>query len=464
MDTRTTDFHFFLKSVSQRFTSIAIFNSEFKCLHIQTPFSNNSVGMMTGPKTLKNFFPWDGSHVVAHNDPLLGCSQSNRVQFIFSSETFHFCIEESFNFRWDFGKKMIKIPPIPVVENNRTNTQLIDALTSQGDCPPAVRDFFLSTLQRIEKFQFDFRNILKGQVNFTNRDLHKDYLSSVSNSSLKTIKSKTYVSAQIEYEFSAQSLLKLKTSTSELGVRIDFQGTTNHTIIHMPDSVTDSICFSFFADYFQFSDLMNEATFSHFQIVKPTHSFVNSKVFTNKIYSDYCGADLINQALLDCWSEKTNLKPYLLLKSYFQLTTANEALDFNLGNAKPIGSAGLTYNFEPLLVSRPTPGAASMPGLGDFNRVSMDIKLSQYQFRSPKAKETNDFQAVLDLESLGPARLAFMNPCIPSKIKTGKVKSVLVKPVFMINDKAEESLFAIKDLSVGDLVQVKSGALDFIPS
>lgn len=461
MDTRTTDFHFFLKSVSLKFTSVAVFNSEFKCLHIQTPFSNNSVGMMTGPKTLKNFFPWDGSQVVVHNDPLLGCSQSDRLQFIFSAESFHFCIEETFATRWDFSKKMIKIPPIPVVENNRANTQLIDALTSQGDCPSSVRDFVLTTLQKIEKFQFDFKNILKGHANFTNKDFHKDYLNTVSNSSLKTIKSKTYVSSQIEYEFGAQSLLKLKTSTSELGVRIDFQGTTNHATIQMPDSVTDSICFSFFADYFQFSDLMNEATFSHFQIAKPTQSFVNSKVFTNKIYSDHCGVDLINQALLDCWSEKTNLKPYLLLKPYFQLTSGSDSLDFNLGNAKPIGSAGLTYNFEPLLASRPTPGSMTMPNLLDFNHAGMDVKSSQYQFRSPKAKETNDFQAVLDLESLRPIQMAFMNPCIPSKIKSGKLKSVLVKPTITVNDKAEESLFGVKDLSVGDRVQASSGSLDF---
>tara|TARA_B110001454_G_scaffold171291_1_gene162031 strand:+ start:63217 stop:64605 length:1389 start_codon:yes stop_codon:yes gene_type:complete len=461
MNTRVTDFHFFLKSVSQRFTSMAIFNSEFKCLHIQTPFSNNSVGMMTGPKTLKNFFPWDGSHVIVHNDPLLGCSQSDRIQFIFSAESFHFCIEESFPNRWDFSKKMIKIPPIPIVENNRINNQLIDALTSQNDCPSGVREFFQTTLQKIEKFQFDFKNILKGHTNFTNKDLHKDYLGGVSSSSLKTIKSKTYVSSQIEYEFGPQSVLKLKTSTSELGIRVDFQGTTNHTTIQMPDSVTDSLCFNFFADYFQFNDLMNEATFSHFQIAKPTQSFVNSKTFTNKIYSDHCGADLINQALLDCWSEKTNLKPYLLQKTYFQLFNQNSLLEFNLENSKPVGSAGLTYNFEPLLASRPIPGMTMMPMLSDFSRMGVDVKSSQYSFRSPKAKEINDFQGIIELVVKQSVQVAFMKPCLPAKIKAGKVKSTLVKPLLNINEKLEESSFAIKDLSAGDQVRITSGALDF---
>lgn len=461
MNTRITDFHFFLKSANQRFASAAIFNSDFKCLHVKTPYTNNSVGLMTGLKTLKNFFSWDGSQVVVHNDPLLGCSQNNRIQFLFSSESFHFCVEEAFPSRWDFTKKIIKIPPIPIVENNRTNTQLIDALTSQGDCPVGVKDFFRTVLQKIEKFQFDFKNILKAHPSFTNKDLHKDYLTASSHSSLKTIKSKTYVSSQIEYEFDSHSILKLKTSTSESGVKIDFQGTTNHASIQLADTITDSICFNFFADYFQFSDLMNEATFSHFQIAKPTQSFVNSKVFTHKIYSDFCGTDLLNQALLDSWSEKSNLKPYFLMKPYLQIFDSHTTLEFNLSNSKPAGSAALIYQFEPLLTSRPTPGSQRMPTLSEFNRVGLNVKLSQFQFRSTKAKDINDFLAILNLECIQPAQLMIINPCLPTKIKTNKLKPTLVAPTITINNEPQNALSATRSLYVGDQVQVKSGAFDF---
>lgn len=461
MDARTTDFHFFLKSLGQRFHCVAIFNADFKCLHINTPYANNSVGLMTGLKTLRNFFPWDGSHVVIHNDPLLGCSQNNRIQFLFSAKTFHFCIEESFSTRWDFSKKMIKIPPIPVVENNRINNQLLEALTGQADCPAGVKDFFLATLQKIEKFQFDFKNILKGHSHVTNKDFQKDYLNIAAASVLKTIKSKTYVSSQIEYEFDSATTLKLKASTSELGIKIDFQGTTNHPSIQLADSVTDSICFNFFADYFQFQDLINEATFSHFQISKPTQSFVNSRNFTHKIYSDHCGVDLINQALLDSWSEKINAKPYLLMKPYFQITTADSVLEFTLANSKPLGSVALTYQFEPLLSSRPTPGADLMPTLNDFSNIGINVKNCQYQFRSAKAKDANDFQVVLSLECFKSSEIAIMNPCVPSKIKSTKAKATLTKPSIVINNQPEETLFAVKNLSVGDQLQVKSGALDF---
>lgn len=461
METRTSDFHFFLKSVSQRFTSVSIFNSEFKCLHINTPYINNSVGLMTSLKTLKNFFPWDGSLVVIHNDPLLGCSQSNRIQFLFSSESFHFCIEESFNCTWDFTKKMIKIPPIPIVENGQINMQMVDALTAQGDCPTGLNQFFRAVLKKIEKFQADYKNLMKSHAHFSDKDLHKDYLSSVGNSSLKTIKSKTYVSAQVEYEFDPGTFLKIKASTSEIGVRIDFQGTTNHPSIQMADPITDSICFSFFADYFQFADLMNDATFSHFQIAKPTQSLANSKTFTNKVYSDYCGADVIQQALLDCWTEKTNLKSYLVLKSYIQFTGANGTVDFQMANSKSLGSAALGTDFEPLISSRPTPGADHMPTLKDFNRAGVDVKLSQYQFRSTKAKETNDFQALIQIDCIEPVQVAVMSPCQPSKIKTSKVKSTLIKPTLSINGKPLETLSAIKNLAVGDQVLVKSGAIDF---
>lgn len=462
MNTRASDFHFFLKSVSQRFTSVGIFNSDFKCIHIRTPYANNSVGLMTSLKTLKNFFPWDYSLVVIHNDPLLGCSQSNRIQFLFSVGLFHFCIEESFKFTWDLTKKMIKIPPIPIVENNNINTQMVDALTAQGDCPTGMKDFFLLTLNKIEKFKADFKNLLKGHSQFSNKDLQKNYLNTVASSSLKTIKSKAYVSAQIEYEFEAGALLKLKSSTSESGIRVDFQGTTHHPSIQMADLVTDSICFNFFANYFHFADLMNEATFSLFQITKPTQSFANSKTFPHKIYSDHCGGDVIQQALLDCWTEKTNLKSYLLLKSYVQFTSATGTVEFQLANSKPLESAAVTNDFEPLVSSRPTPGGYHLPTLKNFNHVGVDVKSSQYQFRSSKAKETNDFQAVLQLDCLAPVQMTAMNPCLPVKIKTSKTKSTLIRPTLALNGQAVETLWVTKDLSVGDQIMVKSGAVDFV--
>jgi len=462
VETRTSDFHFFLKSVSQRFSSVAIFNSDFKCLLVHTPYANNSVGLMTSLKTLKNFFPWDGSFIVIHNDPLLGCSQSNRIQFLFSAGSFHFCIEETFSCTWDFNRKMIKIPPIPIVENNRINTQMVAALTTQGDCPTGLNDFFISTLKKIENFQADFKNLMKGHVHFDNKDLHKDYLNTIASSSLKIIKSKTYVSSQIEYEFEGAVALKIKASTSELGVRVDFQGTTNHPSIQVADSVTDSICFSFFADYFQFADLMNDATFSHFQIAKPTQSLANSKSFTNKVYSDYCGADLIQQALLDCWTETMNLKSYLVLKSYIQLTSAQDTVEFHLANAKPLGSSALTTGYEPLLSSRPTPGADSMPTLKDFNRAGVDVNFSQYQFRTPKSKETNDFQSILKIDCISPAQIAVMNPCPPIKVKTNKVKSTHSMPTVALNGQPIGSFSTTKSLVVGDQMVVKSGVIDFV--
>jgi hypothetical protein len=463
MDTRATDFHFFLKSIGQKFSSISIFNSEFKCLHISTPVATNSVGLMLGLKTLKNFFSWEDSQIVIHNDPQLGCSRSDRIQFLFSVESFHFCIEESYCLPWDFSKKIIKIPPIPIVENNRTNSDIINALTGQTDCPSGMGQFFVSTLQKIEAFKAEYKNIIKANSNFQNKDLHKDFLNASAAFTLKTIKSKTYSSSNLEYEFASGSFLKLKTSTSELGIRVDFQGTTNHPSLQIPDSITDSVCFQFFADYFQFADLMNEATYSHFQIAKPTQSFVNSKIFTNKVYSDLSGPDLLNQALLDSSTERTNLKPYLISKPHFQLMNSdnNQVLEVSISNAKPLGSMGVAYSFEPLLSSRPTPDGHNVPRFADFQKFGLEVILSQQVFRSPKAKEINDFQVNLNLKCFKALQIALANPSFPTKQKQGKFKTIIHKPSITINGKECTELSSIQNLNPGDILEFKSGNIEY---
>lgn len=419
---------------------------------------------MQGLKTLKNFFVWDGSQIVIHNDPLLGCSQTNRIQFLFSVESFYFSVEESFDLAWDFEEKIIKIPPIPIVEHQRVNSDLLDNLTKQIDCPPGLNRFFLSIIQKIEKFQLDFKNAIRANQAYTSKEVHKEYLNLSANYSLTTIKSKTYFSSQLEYELDAVSLLKIKLTTSELGIRIDFQGTTTNSIVQLADNTTDSICFHFFADYFQFNDLMNEATYSHFQITKPTHSFVNSKAFNNRLYSDLCGPDLINQALLDCLSEKLTLKSFLALKHYYQLTepACNEhRLDFSFPNSRPIGSLGNSYLFEPLLCSRPTPNGFHIPDFEQFSSFGLEVTNSQQYFRSNRSKDLNDYQSIFQMTCLKAVKLSIVSPFFPARVKSGKTKAIFVRPTVVINGILLEKNFTTEVLTVGDRIEIKSGTIDF---
>lgn len=465
MDTRISDFHFFLNTVGQRFSCISLFNSEFKCLHISTPHSNNSVGLMQSLKILKNFFAWDGSQVVVHNDPHLGCSRSDRIQFLFSADSFHFCIEESFPLPWDFDKKIIKIPPIPLVENNRVNTQLLETLTNHTDCPVGLNEFFLSILQKIEKFQTDFKNTLKITKDFGNKEVHKNYLAASANCSLSAIQSRSYCLSQVELEFEGHSFLKLKVTTSEQGIRIDFQGTSNNSQIQLTDLATDSICFHFFADYFQFRDMMNEATYSNFQIAKPTHSFANSKLFTNKIYSDLCGPDLVNQALLETVSERLTLKPYLLMRPYYQIKDPNSKcriLEFSFPNSKPIGSLGIAFMYEPLLCTRPMPGGFYIPDLREFKNFGLEVQNSQQLFPL-KSKEINNFQSIVQIVCIKSIDIVVVQPIFPLKIKSNKTTGTILKPGLTINCQPLHVLSAIQSITINDQLEFKSGTIDFSP-
>ena len=273
------------------------------------------------------------------------------------------------------------------------------------------------------------------------------------------------MASQVEYELDALSVLKLKATTSELGIRIDFQGTGNQSAVQLADSVTDSVCFHFFADYFQFCDYLNEATFSNFQIIKPTPSFVNSKVFSNKLYSDFCGPDLLNQALLDSVFDKQTLKPYLSLMPYFQFSNPDKDdkyIEFSIPNARPQGSMGTAYLFEPMLCSRPTPGGAGLPDFRALNEIGLEVLMGQFTFRTTKAKEINDYLVTLRLACKTDIQLSVIQPVYPNRAKQSKNKISFVKPVVSINDVVSDKLSSTQILKMGDIVEFKSGSLDFI--
>lgn len=465
MEKRLSDLHFFLKTVGQRFSSVAIFNSEFKCLYINTPYSNNSVGLMQSLKSLKSFFTWNESQIVIHNDPRLGCSRFDRIQFLFTVGSLHFCIEQSFTMSWDLSKTIIKIPPIPIVEGYQLNQELFKTLTAQPDCPMSLGSILQSTIQKVDRFRSDLKNIGSTLADFSNKDLHNKYLAATGSYALEAIKSKTYSSSQIEYELESASTLRIKTTTSELGVRIDFQGTTSNPTTQLASCATESICFYFFADLFQFSDLMNEATYSNFQITMPTHSFVNSTSFSNKLYSDMCGPDLINQALLDSASERLSLKSFLSMKSYYQVFNPDQnnlVLEFSIFNAKPTGSIGITYLFEPLLSSRPTPGGHQFPNLKLLMDFGLEATCGQQVYKTPKCKESNDYLAVFQLTCLKPNQINVINPCLPLRTKLGKGKNHFIKPSLTLNNVLKDNLFSEISLTSGDQLVFKSGAIESI--
>ena len=238
-----------------------------------------------------------------------------------------------------------------------------------------------------------------------------------------------------------------------------------HPQIQMADSTTDSICFHFFADYFQFLDLMNEATFSLFQITKPTQSFANSKVFTQKLYSDFAGPDLLVQALMDGLTERSQLKPYLYQKSYFQIACPEQGktLNFELANSKPAGSLGVSYMFEPLLVSRPNPNGKQLPGFEMFNQFGFEVLSCQSSAKSQRTKESTENASTLLLRCIRSTRLNVIQPNLPTKTRPNKTKGVLVKPSILLNGELKDTHSLVLDLKPNDVVEIKTGYIEFLP-
>ena len=166
---------------------------------------------------------------------------------------------------------------------------------------------------------------------------------------------------------------------------------------------------------------------------------------------------------MDGLTERSLLKPYLYPKSYFQIVSAeqNKTLNFELANSKPVGSLGVSYLYEPLLVSKPTPAGKQLPGFDLFNQFGLEVLSCQSLAKSQRSKESTDSVTTLQLRCVQATRLNVIQANLPLKIRPNKSKGIYLRPSIFLNGELKDKHSLILDLKTDDVVEIKTGSIEY---
>lgn len=307
---RSSDVHFVLTQLHQFFESCCIMDSQWNVISTQSNDLAKAIEIGLGTQSLKKFLNLKKGDIYIHNNPMFGCSPINKLIAIFACEQFRIVTEFTSPLSNNSNQT---IPPVPLFENGKLNSELLTALSAQ--CPRQKE--FLEKINEIV-FQFQKMNTFIQQLtkNFPtlfSSDSIQSYLKSCKSEALAKIKSINYFQNSTNWKLPDQSQLKMKIATHELGIQIDFSGTTVSDFFQISEVKTDSLVMAVLSEFFQFSHKMNAGTFELFQISKPIQSLINSKKFVNQLYSDTVAPKIVLQMIFDIFAGKNKCKSTLWL-------------------------------------------------------------------------------------------------------------------------------------------------------
>lgn len=382
-----SDFHYLLESLFDSFTELSMTTTDGKCLKVKTDNLGNSQGLMQSALLLKNFFPITDDSIFFHNEATLGCTQFGSVQFVFSEAGFLFSCNQKFEIPWCNEKNcfqnFIKIPPFPLMEKGKLNEFIFESFKTNSQLPSHFTEDLRTIVKSIQRFKDKVRQTVRLNPHFFTKEVLQNYLEECKEEAHTKIKQRVFSQAQVEIPFLGQHLLKMKVISDELGLKIDFQGTSPEKSnaqenfgISLPELLTDSVCFQMLSQYFQFSHKMNSSTFSLFQIIKPQNSFVGSKNTQHLISAEHWGIPLLqtglHQALWKMYG-KNQTAPHNYFPLNVQLKTHDDKfIKIHIPNGRAF-YLNNNYNQDKGYFTKNNSDGSLLPNLEAFEQLGIQV-------------------------------------------------------------------------------------------
>lgn len=472
MKTRMSDFHYLLECLFESFPELSMTTSEGKCLKVKTENLGNSVGLMQSPLLLKNFFPITEDSIFFHNEATLGCTQFGSIQFVFAESGFLFCLNHPFAVPWCNEKNcfqnFLKVPPFPLMEKGKLNEFIFESFKGNAVLPTNFTEDLKSVVKSILQFKDKVRQTVRLNPQFFTKEVLQNYLDECKEEAHTKIKQKVFSQTQVEIPFLSQHILKMKVISDELGLKIDFQGTSQEKNnpqdnfgISMPELLTDSVCFQMLSQYFQFSHKMNSATFSLFQIIKPMSSFVGSKNTQHLISAEQWGIPLLqtglHQALWKMYG-KNQTAPH----NYFSLNLqfkkeSGEFLKLCLPNGRSFYQNN-NYNQDKGYFTKNNSDGSLIPNLEALNKMGLQvISLSERNSKFQKGTHPTGPGWILTLKNKIPLKAINFPDIALLGNKNDKILSNFESCQIELNGKLLSDKDLCFDIPINSDIQLSSG-------
>ncbi len=269
------------------------------------------------------YFPMNQGDILMFNDPYAGGNDFSVFSFITCLQKpvdnkAGIYLGQRFSTPTDFkdiiypGKNPFKVPLTPIAPGGVIQIAILEAMCSSPVAPAGLRDI-------IEKQVAKACHVLKRFEVIPKSWLSPKFLQAFIEETRLTVlmhlKDKPWGESRLEVILDTGELIKLNLEMSDLGVRLDFVGTTPGKEFFLPPSALTGSCQYFISQYTGLTPLLNEGLFSVFQVSQPTTSCLSSK-FPSPTARGYKLGPRVLGTLLETALTKINSKPIRGVTNY----------------------------------------------------------------------------------------------------------------------------------------------------
>ena len=360
--------HQAFKNITHSLENAALCDHRGQILYLKNPFAFDPGTWSEAFRWALKYFPMNEGDTLVFNDPYAGGNDFSVFSFITCLQKpvdnrSGIYLGQRFSTPIDFkdiihpAKNQFRVPLTPIASAGLIQTALLEAMCSSPVAPKGLKDI-------IEKQVGKARQVLKHFEVIPKVWLSPKYLQTFIEetrlSVLMHLKEKPWGETRTEIQLDTGEMIKLNLELSDLGVRLDFVGTTAGKEFFLPPSALTGCCHFFLSQYAGLIPFMNEGLFSVIQVSQPTTSCLSSK-FPSPTARGFKLGPRVMGTLLETTLMKINSKPVRGVTNYCGLYVqiqfpATSPFEFFIPNglgatAEADGLSGLDPFSEPVYFS-----------------------------------------------------------------------------------------------------------------
>ncbi len=320
-------FHQAFKSITQNLDNSALCDHRGQILFLKNPFAFDSGTWSEAFRWALKYFPMNSGDVLVFNDPYAGGNDFSVFSFITCLQNpvdnrSGIYLGQRFSTPADFkdiiqpGKNNFRIPLTPIAPGGVIQTVLLEAMCSSPLAPPGLKETLVTQVSKAGQVLRRFEMIPKAWLS---PKYLQTFIEETRLAVLMRLKEKPWGETRLEINLDTGELIKLNLEMSDLGVRLDFVGTTPGKEFFLPPSALTGCCQFFLSQYADLVPYMNEGLLSVFQVSQPTTSCLSSK-FPSPTARGYKLGPRVMSTLIETALMKINSKPSKGVTNYCGLS------------------------------------------------------------------------------------------------------------------------------------------------
>lgn len=440
----------------------AVLNREFQLLHVQSRHPLDFTSLPLAATQAMQFFNLKDGDLVLLNEPTSGGLGAGDLTWITSVRGLIVGFRESYTTPWTLSAKRdeegLRIPPTPLRLNGELNANLLEILCQQGNAScqsDTFKQTVLNAIQTSRALSERLSRALELRPEVLDKDQQKKHLAASRNYFLKKILDRVHGETRVDMPLRTGEVLKLKVSSDDDGIKIDFSGSTPGQKLFMPESWTQSAVIAFVMDYINEKEFFNQGSFSSINLIKPQQSFLSAKTQQALAPAQRLGVSSLWSALHLAFFE-LQPKSFPALHDYFSLqlqwNSQQGPKDFFL----PSGSGAFRdrESSSGYLLNRHT-----RTSLAAFNGDSHFevIDLHERKLSSQKTALSGGSGWSLKLKILQPVTMHWYGNNIKFPYRFPKNLSAVEPAEILVNNEARNDVMGRLDLQAQDELVLNSG-------